>query len=477
MKGTLGAFHVLLALLPAASQAAHPGVNQSQYRLSTQDSGSAFAVGTRLDTTLSDYATHDGSTSVLNRFNAELILRESREKALSGGIDIDTMIVSTRERSIVYPMLRELYATLKNPKDLGALQVSFGFKKFPWSVMDSYWNLGIWEPRYNWDVFAPESRGLVGLYLGSRTGLFQFNLFGSFGFIPEKNSYFDEGQMDPRSPQYTGRCISHSPTFSCPAPSVDMGGVQFPVKYSLELPPFHKIWINPSVGLSARFGGETGFWGQVSYGYKPINQIILSYDPFATLDAEARVPIYPRIMYHELRAVEFGWRQPKVQWWTSLTGERPIRDATDPQRTAQDLNTALFASSGVSVSPLREERMLNLHGAILRIMGGDSFLVGPKAAQIGSSSEPRLLFTTALSLGARGELGRFGYSTYFLYDFLNEGNLLSTSVQWKADQNWSVLIGAEFLGVGAKAATRSREDFFTLHAAQDRVYGGVKYVF
>jgi hypothetical protein len=137
----------------------------------------------------------------------------------------------------------------------------------------------------------------------------------------------------------------------------------------------------------------------------------------------------------------------------------------------------LFASTGVAVTPLPRKELLTLHGSFLRIIGGDSYLVGPKAAQIGSSSEPRLLFSSAFSIGARGELGRLGYSTYFLYDFLNDGNLLSTSVNWEVNRQWSVLLGAELLGVGPKAVSRTREDFFTLHAAQDRFYGGVRYVF
>lgn len=344
--------------------------------------------------------------------------------------------------------------------------------------MDSYWNLGIWEPRYHWDALAPQGRGLMGLFLGAKTPLLKFTAFVSPMFIPEKNSYFDESQMDPTSSAFTGRCVSLSPTFTCPQATAPFGDLSLPVKYGLMLPPQSKIWLNPSAGLSARFGAEQGFWAQVSYGYKPINQIILSYDPFATLDLEAIVPIYPRIMYHELRAVEVGWNHPRVQTWVSLTGERPIRDATDPQKTAQDLTTALFASTGVAVSPLPSRESMTLHGSVLRIIGGDSYLTGPKAAQIGSSSEPRLLFSSAVAVGARGELGgRLGYSTYFLYDFLNDGNLLSTSLNWQADRQWSVLVGADFLGVGPKAASRTREDFFTLHAAQDRVYGGVRYVF
>ena len=149
------------------------------------------------------------------------------------------------ELSITFPFIISDYWTF-----------SIGMKAHNWSSVDSYWNLGLWQPRYLIDPLRPVQIGMPGFYV-RYDGPVILTAYASYLFVPDVINYpsIKDGKLVSQNP------FLQKSSFS--SVNLDL----------IELPEF-KIddFIQPALALQLLH--ELPYSElMLSYAYKPMNQL------------------------------------------------------------------------------------------------------------------------------------------------------------------------------------------------------------
>ena len=190
-----------------------------------------------------------------------------------------------------YFNLREAYSTQRWPR----VDLHIGRKKHNWSRADQYWGMGIWQPRFMWSRIRPEQNGLTGFFLQGSVKNFQWTTFASPFNIPE---------MGPKFKYQNDQFSSANPWFRAPAPYATVPGVLENKKiiYSLNTPDVEQVALQASGAFQLKWQ-KGSYFCQMSYAYKPMNQIVRSVDPLIRIDLPGSPPgvdVYPFVSDHRV---------------------------------------------------------------------------------------------------------------------------------------------------------------------------------
>ena len=379
-----------------------------------------------------------------------------------------SVLIGLRKSNYRYISVPEAFAATLNPK----YKFRIGRRIETWSELDDYWTLGIWQPRFRWDYLEEETLGLTGAFFTFEESKgkvpLQFLLFATPISIPEQSAPFDI---------VNGSCKTSSPWFDCPASSVQIFNQPTTIKFRLDIPPIKDLISKWGIGTSLKLGSESTSFARISYAHKPVNQIMLAYEgrlDLSTLDLPAI--IHPRIIYHELATIELAHRfNGGARVLASLTKERPIRDYTPPEWNTQEAAPAWIGGL-LAMFPISKHT--SLETSLLHRDGGSAPDQGPFVGQLGSVFEPRYSFHNALSATIRSSIMEswipyFTSATRFIWDRDHDGNILSTDLRFMPKNPLRFQLGFDLLGSRAESSV----DFIARYQRNDRVRGGVEYVF
>lgn len=370
-----------------------------------------------------------------------------------------------------YIDVSEGYVGIANP----SLAFYLGRKRHNWNSLDSYWSMGLYQPRFRWDYLNERPSGLVGFFFQATQDqdLSEFTAFYSPIFIPEQGAPFDITN---------GECKSSSPWFHCPSSAVMLFNQSTNVKYKLNVPPISKLIDHESYGASLRLGRENKFYGKVSYANKPINQFILAFEgrlDLTTLDLPASIHL--RVLRHEIFSGEMGGALGNAGFLSvSAIKEDPKKDFPPSNWTTQETSEARFLGA-----IFRTNNFFGLYDSKTRLElsylhrdGGDAKDKGPFATQNTSLFEPRFAFKNAFSLGVFSPIkdewsSKFLFSMKYIVDTIYNGNILNLDFHYKVMRRSYVSLGADFLG----SETLTPVDFISKNQSNDRIRGGFIYVF
>ncbi len=350
------------------------------------------------------------------------------------------------------------------------LELEIGRAREEWSQSDRRFNLGIWEPLYRSDYVRPWTAGLSGLFVRWKGEGVSVTAFASPMFVPERGSPIEASG---------GSLRSQSPWFVSPPSRVDVLGADTPVLYELAVPPLLDVVSHAGGAVHARVGGEAGAWASASYGYKPVNRLLLAYEGYLDLSRMAVVTtLHPRVVYHHLASVDAGWRSSRTQLAASFTAEAPERDRTPDDWNTQEIRAAriysLMADQALA-GDLREG--LRVEAGALHVSGGNAQDRGPYASG-GTVFETRYPFRHAALAGLRATLGRLAFGGRALYDLPREISLVALDASWAAGNGWTLFAGADLLGSGESPDVAARSgNAVSTYRANDRVSAGVTYAF
>jgi hypothetical protein len=346
-----------------------------------------------------------------------------------------------------------------------------GRKRFEWSSMDSYWGLGLFQPRFRWDYLNERENGLFGFFIGHKNDVISTTAYVSPIFIPEQGAPFDiDG----------GSCKTSSPWFNCPASSISLFNQPTDVRFALEIPPVRKLIAHWGAGATVRIGRELGPFGRAALTHKPINQFLLSYEGRLDLST-LQIPavIRPRVLYHDLFGFDLGWNLPRHAAVVSALWEKPRRDATPASWNTQETYDAFLTSLVLKTMPLEGSfKHTRFEISYFHRDGGNGRDKGPFAQPNSNVFEPRYALRSAFALGvftpifddwARSLL----FSTKFLVDTANEGNILQADFLYRPVARLFLNLGLDMLG----SNSRSPVDFISRYQRNDRVRFGISYVF
>jgi len=379
-------------------------------------------------------------------------------------------LLGLKRASYHYLDVGELYAGFEKTQAPSRAFVYIGRKRFTWSDLDSYWGLGLFEPRFRWDYLNERENGLFGVFPGFHAGNFEGFAYATGILIPEQGAPFDITG---------GNCHSSSPWFSCPASTISIFNQPTTVNFSLDVPPVKKLVVHGGGGAVLKAGADKGPFGRIAYAYKPMNQFLLSFEGRLDLTNNS-IPavIRPRILYHQLLSLDTGWKDTRHSVTASAIFEHPFRDATPSTWNTQEVSNARLYGLTFVTRPLQGMKLTRFEGSYFHRDGGIAADQGPFVSAGTSYFEPRYAFQNAFS-GAvvtpfRDDWARrFLASAKFIVDTAFTGNLLVLDAFYSPFSHLYVNLGMDIIGSNSPTPA----DFLSRYQRNDRVRGAVAYSF
>ncbi|MGZ3773073.1 MAG: transposase [Bdellovibrio sp.] len=355
------------------------------------------------------------------------------------------------------------------------MKVYLGRKKKDWSEMDRRWQLGLWQPKFAIDALRPEEQGLTGLFLDYNTQNVELVGFVTPVFIPN---------VGPDIRQEGGSLVADSRWYRTPSRDYDFNNRINNINYELNIPEAAKLAGNGGAGFTGRIGNkEKGPWIVGSIGYLPVNDLILKRKNFKVVSEDkVDVTVSPDVTYHNIYSVDLGYSFEGIKTSVSYLHDEPGEKLPETDWSIQKLEAIKAYSAAVEFSLSNFfTNTLALQLEYLRINGGG-------IVDITSNGHPddvtlfdqRMKFTNALSFRIEGQLASIFQRPFvtrfkYLYDYDQRGSLLNTEFLYYPSSKWAVVLGADVLGVQDESYRVS--SFLNQFRANDRVYGGLTYVF
>lgn len=356
------------------------------------------------------------------------------------------------------------------------VSVSAGRKKESWSEMDHRWQLGLWQPQFAIDTLRPEEEGLSGFFLNWSGSNFEVIGFLSPLYIPSQG---------PNIREDNGSLVSDSRWYRSPSSSFNFTpSATNRIDYHINVPNLSDIVMNPGSALSARLGKrDDGWWGESSWGHKPVNNLLLQRQIYKSVDQSVIVAdIEPVVGYHDIVSADLGYSLPRIQASVSFLQDNPETKLPDSSSAIQRLNplTAYSGQLDWTVPNVFDRSILFQFGYLKVYGGGITDIRSNGQADDLTLFNWRLAFTDAYSVGAQAQLARIMNKPLltkirYLYDIDQKGTLMNTEFQLIPASSWVVLLGLDVLGVDDESYRP--DSFLNRYRGNSRMYGGMSYVF
>lgn len=357
----------------------------------------------------------------------------------------------------------------------GPYKMYLGRKKKDWSELDRRWQLGLWQPKFAMDALRPEEQGLSGLFFDYNSKDFEILGFVTPLFIPS---------VGPDIREEGGGLVTDSRWYRSPSRDYDFNNRINNINYKLDIPEAAKLAANGGVGLMGRLGDrEKGPWFVASAGYLPVNELILKRKNFKQASEDkVDVTVSPDLTYHNVYSVDVGYSLENLKSSFSYIHDEPQEKLPEVDWAIQRLEAIKAYSAALEFSLANIlTKTLAFQLEYLRVNGGG-------IVDISSDGMPedvtlfdqRLKFTNALSFRVEGQLASFFHRPFvtrfkYLYDYDQRGSLLNAEFLFYPSQKWAVVMGGDILGVQDESYRVS--GFLNQYRANDRIYGGMTYVF
>ncbi len=369
-------------------------------------------------------------------------------------------------------VVHELYSSTQGSN---ATKGFVGRKKKDWSELDRRWQMGLWQPKFAIDALRPEEQGLTGFFVDHVKPNFEFVAFGTPIFIPS---------MGPDIREERGGLVSDSRWYRAPSRDYDFNNRINKIQYALNIPETAKLVGNGGIALMGRVGDkENGPWFSAGSGYIPVNELLLKRKNFKDISTDkVDVTVSPDVIYHSLLSLDFGYSQSSFKATVSYLIDDPVEKKAEVDWSVQTLEPlrAYGASLDFSLSNFLN-KTLAVQLDYLRVEGGG---IVDKLSDGGPDDftlfDQRTHFTNAFSVRLEGQLATFFKRPFvtrfkYLYELEQKGSLLNSEFLYYPNQKWAVVLGGDVLGV--RDATSKSSRFINEYRANDRVYGGMTYVF
>lgn len=367
-------------------------------------------------------------------------------------------------------------------------RVDIGRKREYWADFDREWDLSLWEPRANWDPLRPFQQGLAGIFAQVNYNHWDLLLMGSPLFVPT---------LGPEIAEKNGSLVSQSRWHRTPVASGPVLDRETQFFYSLEIPEIADLAQQTSLAARLAYGRDkAGWWSSAAVARKPLNPLGIKYDynlAVTSSFSQAEVRVTPTVSYHELVTLEGGWQNENGRITLSAFADNtttplPINDLDDQGEEKTDWlqQTPQGISGGAlhiqTVEPLYfAGRPLHVNAGYLHIQTQDSVDLDSKGEPRGSLLPKRFNWSQALQLRLKTESILFKRSLQthvrWMRELEQEGVLLSIYNTYALSPRTSASLGFDILGVDNSSPDNFSPSFFNQFRTNDRVFGGVSYVF
>lgn len=358
-------------------------------------------------------------------------------------------------------------------------QVAVGRKIEFWSQLDQDWQLGLWQPKSLFDQLRPEDQGITGVFFKHEYNQYEFLAYGSPIFVPT---------MGPSVREKNGSLVAESRWYSRPSSTFVLNGTESNLVYDLDIPDIERLVSKPGGGMRLRWGANTsGWWSSASAGYKPINALLLKYKKSLFLPETdpqtGEVTVSPDVGYHYIWGTDVGYRYGSGMVSVSYLEDSPDEKLASGSWVVQSpmaLRALSFHADSAVVVPGFEQPVgvafnyLHVDGSKIRDFDADGI-------EQGAIFDERLNFNRAASVKVDFQTRIFERAFFsslkYMREFQQKGTLVNAEVNYYPNKALALIMGADVLGVDDDSQENMDSRFLNQFRANDRVYGGMSYVF
>jgi hypothetical protein len=370
--------------------------------------------------------------------------------------------------------VQELYTSYLWNNDRS--QIAVGRKLEFWSQVDQDWQLGLWQPLATYDALRLQDQGLTGVFYKQKFDDFELLGFGSPIFIPT---------MGPEVQEKNGDLVYDNRWNRSPSSTFMLYQTATRIVYSLDSYDVGHLIQNPGAGMRLRMGGDReGLWTSANYGYKPINSITLQYEKSLDINSQTGdVTVGPNVAYHQIFGGDLGYKYSR-----GMVALSYLQDLPDPKKPTDDW--VLQNPHGLQAYGVHADQSYDVVGFLnpvtvtlgyLKVIGGDFTDYDSSGTPQGAIFNQRMNFTNSalvrmdfVSFIAAKKLTT---TVKFQRDFDQQGSLFHAELNYFPTKSVALLLGGDVLGVDNDSVNNTDSGFLNQYRANDRIYGGMSYVF
>lgn len=169
--------------------------------------------------------------------------------------------------------------------------IVFGRKILDWNLNEKYWSLGYLNGLQSFTLLSTEEEGVTGLIFKKRIGAFEFDILGSYLFIP---------QVNPSIEIKDGDVTSRSEWVRLPPKRTIKDGINIPIYYKMADYQIEKIIFNKSLGANLKYYWNKDRGGISAFAiYKPENRLRINASGYYDVNLNrAEVLADPTVSHH-----------------------------------------------------------------------------------------------------------------------------------------------------------------------------------
>lgn len=374
-----------------------------------------------------------------------------------------------------YQAVPELYISYG---DLNGNNLFIGRKKILFSAVDENEHLGLYQSFFSNDFINFKSQGLIGIggqlsngYVGLTGGAFSH-------YIPNQ------------APQVfieNGKVSSSNRWARRPPPQFSFMDKNREIIYAIRDYSVWDIMNSPGIAFSTFFNPSEMVvidrpLLKVSYAHLPINDIPLARETYGNIQLVGQVLLSPVVTYHNVQSVDLNIDANNLlQTTLSYIQDQPNNGNPADGETLQHLEPieVIGIQLKSDLSQILNRRMI-ASIQYSEIRGGD-------IKDLQSNGQPgtfnfasrRSRFKKPLTLAASTDFivanKPLKSEVKWTYDMVEHGSLLSATLGIQAWKQLAMNLGFDLLGV--ESENPQNQSFLQLNQSNDRVYGGLNYVF
>lgn len=317
-----------------------------------------------------------------------------------------------------YMNVRDLYVSYAWTDLSGSTvhKAQFGRIRKDWSLMDSTWNLGFFEPQMRWNSIDTERQGLSGFFYEIKSNLSKDSqvkvmAFASPLFIPDQGPGFELKDGD---------FLNTNPWFVPPPRRVQFEDQTFEVDYKIQMPQISDVLFQTSFGGILRFDSD-GWYSQAGAVSKPSHQLALGFKGALVAD-KIKADVLPKIYREQIYSLEVGYANKEFDLGLGLISVNP----EEPDYES-DYNYPSIEKS-ISFGPKflwTINHQWSLWAAGLLTEGGEINEKGPDAGSFQTPLSYKYLFREAYKVGVSYKL-----NIKHRYQLTNSLEWIETAKEW-----------------------------------------------
>jgi hypothetical protein len=377
----------------------------------------------------------------------------------------------------VYGALPEAYFQFAIDNDQKSIQQSYsvGRKIVDVSQIDQNFNLGLTNSFFTQDYVHYRNQGLVGFHQDLSTQNFGFSLSALPIYLPNQG---------PSIKETNGKIIGSNRWVKKPPEKFAFNDNNKEIIYSIQYDQISKLVFSPGAMAQIRIGQTENHIHLISsYSKRPMNEPVLERETFADLNVVGNVNLVPNVIYDEIMTTDLRYNNNKIKASLSYIVDRPENKPARDFYSIQNLEGISGYSLSFEYASLTlKNRDTSLGFSVADFQGGEiKDLNYDGSDNIFTFTKQRLQYRKPIQLYVNSDLfllrnGRFLKTKLnWLYDLEQKGSLLTSEFSVQALTSLNARLGVEVLGTEEQL----NEDYGFLQQFQsnDRVYGGIEYVF